>query len=275
MRIDAHHHYWQYDPQVHAWISEEMAPLRRSFLPSDLAPLLKQSEFSGAVLVQVMQEEAENEWFLELAAQHSFIRGVVGWVDLLAADVSERLARFAAHPQFKGVRHQIQGEPDPGFMQRPAFRRGIRALEHAGLTYDFVIFPHQIPDAISLADAFPNQRFVLDHLGKPPIRTGEWELWAKQIMALGQRANVYAKVSGLVTEADWHTWQPADLKPYLQTALDAFGPDRLMFGSDWPVCLLAARYEDVLRVAEDFFASLSAEEQNKVFGLNAIQFYQL
>jgi L-fuconolactonase len=275
MRIDAHHHYWQYDPKVHAWISEEMAPLRRSFLPSDLAPLLKQSEFSGAVLVQVMQEEAENEWFLELAAQHSFIRGVVGWVDLQAADVAERLARFAAHPLFKGVRHQIQGEPDPGFMQRPAFRRGIRALEQAGLTYDFVIFPHQIPEAIALADAFPNQRFVLDHLGKPPIRTREWELWAKQIMALGQRANVYAKVSGLVTEADWHTWQPADLKPYLQTALDAFGPDRLMFGSDWPVCLLAAHYEDVLRVAEDFFASLSAEEQNKVFGLNAIQFYQL
>lgn len=275
MRIDAHHHYWQYDPQVHAWISDEMAPLRRSFLPSDLAPLLKQSEFFGAVLVQVMQEEAENEWFLELAAQHSFIRGVVGWVDLQGPDVAERLARFASNPLFKGIRHQIQGEPDPGFMQRPAFRRGIRALEQAGLTYDFVIFPHQIPDAIALADAFPNQRFVLDHLGKPSIRTGEWEMWAKQTMALGQRANVYAKVSGLVTEADWHTWQPADLKPYLQTALDAFGPDRLMFGSDWPVCLLAARYEDVLRVAEDFFASLSAEEQNKVFGLNAIHFYQL
>lgn len=275
MRIDAHHHYWQYDPQVHAWISEEMAPLRRSFLPSDLAPMLSQSEFSGAVLVQVMQEEAENEWFLELAAQHSFIRGVVGWVDLQAPDVAERLARFAAYPLFKGVRHQIQGEPDPGFMQRSAFRRGIRALEQAGLTYDFVILPHQIPEAIALANAFPNQRFVLDHLGKPPIRTGEWEMWAKQIMALGQRANVYAKVSGLVTEADWHTWQAADLKPYLQTALEAFGPDRLMFGSDWPVCLLAARYEDVLRVAEDFFASLSAEEQNKVFGLNAIHFYQL
>ncbi len=251
-----------------------MASLRRDFLPEDLAPWLRAAGVDACIAVQARQTLAENEFLLELAERHDFVRGVVGWVDLCDLRVGATLDRLCARPRFRGVRHIAQAEPDD-FLLRPDFRRGIAELAPRGLTYDVLVYWRQLPAAVDLVRAFPGQPFVLDHLGKPAIASGALEPWASGLRRLAALPNASAKLSGLVTEADWRRWKPSDLTPYLEVALDAFGPRRLMLGSDWPVCTVAAGYTDSIEPIRAFVAWLSADEQSFILGATAERFYGL
>jgi L-fuconolactonase len=272
MRLDSHQHFWRYAAEEYPWIQPAW-PIRRDFLPGDLQPLLAGAGLDGSIAVQARQTLPENRFLLGLADRHPFIRGVVGWVDLCCDRVEEQLAEFARHPRFVGVRHVVQDEPDDHFMLRPEFLRGIGRLKQFGLTYDILIFPRQLPAAIQLVARFPEQPFVLDHLAKPFIRDGTLSPWREQVRELARFPHLLCKVSGMVTEAKWAGWQPADFRPYLETVLECFGPERLMFGSDWPVCLLAAGYESVFALAHDFFRALPDAQQAAIFGGNAGRFY--
>ena len=274
-RIDAHQHFWRYDPVRDSWITEAMASIRRDFLPEDVAPQLDAAGVGGVVAVQADQSEAETSFLLGLAAQYPVIRGVVGWIDLEAPDLGERLARRPGSNALKGFRHIAQGEPDD-FLARPGVIAGVRSLGEQGFTFDILIYPRQLPAATRLVEQCPEVRFVLDHCAKPQIASGEITAWRNAINRLAAHANVACKISGLVTESDWRNWTAADLLPYLEVAATAFGPERLMFGSDWPVCLLAARYDVVIdtvaRWCDDRF---SPRERARVFGGTAISVYRL
>ncbi len=272
MRIDSHQHFWSYSAEQYPWIQPDW-PIRRDFLPDDLAPLLHQTGLDGCIAVQARQSLEETRWLLELADQSSIIKGVVGWVDLRSTDVASQLERFAPHPKFVGVRHVVQDEPDDHFMLGEDFQRGIAALKAFGLTYDLLIYPKQLPAAIKLVETFPDQPFVLDHLAKPHIKAGQMEPWREHIEMLASFPNCCCKVSAMITEADWNGWQPADFAPYLDVVLEAFGIDRLMYGSDWPVCLLAGSYERVHGLAAAFAKQFSEGDQAKFFGGNAAKFY--
>ena len=274
-RIDSHQHFWQYSPDTHGWITDETDALKRDFLPSDLQPLLAENEIAGCVAVQASQTEQETTFLLSLAGQYDFIKGVVGWVDLQDYNVKHHLARWADHPKLVGIRHQVQDEPDEQFLLRPAFLRSVKALQAFDLTYDLLITERQLPAALSFVAYLPDVKIVLDHLAKPHIAQHELLPWQENIRSLAQYPNVYCKLSGLVTEADWQQWSYDDLMPYLDVAVDAFGTDRLMFGSDWPVCTLSSTYAEVASVINRYFDSFSEEEHAKVFGTNAIDFYQL
>ncbi|MVN75436.1 amidohydrolase family protein [Hymenobacter sp. HMF4947] len=274
-RIDAHQHFWRFDPVRDSWITPEMAAIQRDFLPPDLEPILQQHGFDGCVAVQASQSEAETDWLLELAAAHNFIKGVVGWVDLQADNVAERLAYYQQFAKLKGFRHVLQGEPDRALLLRPAFRRGLTALYLHGFTYDLLILPDQLAYAAELARALPLQPFVLDHSAKPLIKAGELEPWRQHMRTLAAHENVLCKVSGLVTEADWLHWQPQDFWPYLDVVFEAFGPQRVLFGSDWPVCNVAGGYERLYALVADYVARLSAAEQAQFWGTNAVRFYGL
>ncbi len=276
MRIDAHQHFWQYSPADYPWISERMQRIARNELPGDLEPLLSAAGLDGSVAVQARQSLEESRWLLELAAKPlNRILGVVGWVDLQSEQVTEQLETLATDPRFVGVRHVVQDEPDPAFLLGEAFVRGISQLARHGLTYDLLLYPPQLPAATELAGLLPEQPFVLDHLGKPGIGKRLMQPWRTDLEALAALANVSCKLSGLVTEAAWQGWTKEDFRPYLEVALEAFGPQRLMFGSDWPVCLVAAEYAEVLGIVEDFLSPLSADEQALVFGGTAASFYRL
>lgn len=274
MRIDSHQHFWRYSPGEYPWIQTDW-PIRRDFLPRDLEANLRRCGLDGSVAVQARQSVAESRWLLELADASPWIRGVVGWVDLCSPEAGIQISQFAAHPKFVGVRHVVQDEPDERFMLRPDFQRGIGLLKDCGLTYDILVFPRQLPAAIELARAFPEQPLVLDHLAKPAIRDAGFSRWSGGIRALAQLPNVMCKLSGLVTEAHWHGWQTGDFRPYLELALECFGPDRLMYGSDWPVALLAASYDQTYEIVRSFLSSCGAETEAKVFGENAARFYDL
>lgn len=275
MKIDAHQHFWLYAPETHDWITTDMALLRRNYLPEDLAPELKKADYAGCVAIQAAQTEAETEFLLQLAAGNPFIKGVVGWVDLRAENAVERLNYFARHPLFKGVRHIVQSEPDVNFLLQPAFLKGISFLQPLRLTYDILIYPQHLPVAAQFVCLFPEQKFVLDHLAKPSIEKGERQPWARELKELARQEQVYCKLSGLVTEADTKYWKTSDILPYLDIALEAFGPDRLLIGSDWPVCRLAGEYSAIMRLVEDFITCLSSAEQANILGNNAIRFYNL
>lgn len=273
MRLDAHQHFWSYDAAQYPWIPLGSA-LHRSWLPPDLAALQAPLGFTGSIAVQARQTLAESRWLLELADRHLHVRAVVGWVDLRSDRVAEQLAQLAAHPKFVGVRHVVQDEPDD-FMLGAEFQRGIAALADFNLSYDLLIYPQQLPAAIALAERFPAQRFVLDHLAKPRVKLGEREPWASQLRRLAACPNVHCKVSGLLTEADHQAWQPAQFQPYLETVFAAFGVERLMYGSDWPVCLLAGSYQQVFAIVDDYAQGLSTEQRTALFGGNAAKFYRL
>lgn len=275
MRIDSHQHFWKYSPDTHAWINDDMHLIQRDFLPADLVPALQQHNIDGTILVQVDQNEEENLFFLELAQQNPFIKGTVAWVDLRAENVEERLDFYLQHPIVKGFRHIVQGESDPYFLQNPAFRRGIAALGKRGYTYDILIYPHQLPAAIELVKAFPDQAFVLDHLAKPYIKAGQIDQWASFIQHLGEMPNVHCKISGMVTEANWQNWEFRHFRPFLDKVTEAFGTERLMYGSDWPVCLVAGSYANVVGICEAYFGNFSASEQADVMGRNAERVYGL
>jgi L-fuconolactonase len=274
-KIDSHQHFWNYDPATHGWITDDMEIIRQDFLPDDLEPILNEYGFSGCVSVQADQTETENHMLIEHAMRHSFIKGVVGWVDFKAADVEDRLAYYQQFEKLKGFRHILQGEADRAYMLDADFKRGISKLKQFGYTYDILIYTDQLGYANEFAAAFPDQPFVIDHLAKPKIKEGDIKQWAKDMQAIAQNENVSCKVSGMVTEADWKDWKQEDFTPYMDIVFGAFGADRVMFGSDWPVCRVAATYGEVLSIAEAYVDKLSTTEQTKFWGANAMKFYGL
>ena len=275
MRIDAHQHFWRYDPLEYPWIDDSLSPLRRDFLPPDLHPLLLASGFQACVAVQARQSIRETLWLLELASQFPFIAGVVGWVNLRSPSLRDDLSQLTLDPLLVGVRHIVQGEPDDLFLLLPDFLRGVAALAEFDLPYDILIYPRHLPVAAEFAARFPEQRFVLDHLAKPDIRSHSLEPWRSHLRALASLPNVFAKLSGLVTEADWSSWSPSTLVPYLDTALELFGPDRLLIGSDWPVCTVAGSYSRVLDAILSFLAPLPSSQQDAILGGNALRLWKL
>jgi L-fuconolactonase len=274
MKIDAHQHFWTYDEENYDWIDESMSAIRKNYLPKDLAPILVENKIDGCVLVQVNQTEKETLDFAAHAKIHDFIKGVVGWTDLMSEDLDEKLQEYKKIPSVKGFRHILQGEPE-GFMLQEEFIRGVNKLSEYGFTYDVLIFPIQMKEAKQLMKACPETNFVIDHMAKPYVKTGQILPWANYMQKYGELPNVTCKLSGMVTEANWEYWEKEDFFIYLDTALQSFGIDRLMYGSDWPVCLVAATYEKQLGIVQEYFSKLSQYEQNKIFGDNAVKFYNL
>jgi len=274
MLIDAHQHFWHYDPVRDAWITDEMSVLRRDFLPEDLKPLVDAQGVQGTVAVQADQSETETQFLLQVAEDNLFVCGVVGWVDLLAPNLEERLEYFSQFERLCGFRHIAQAEADD-FLARADVARGIGKLSEFDFTYDILVYHRQLPAAVALVEKLPESRFVVDHLAKPPIKEGKTEPWATHMRELARHPNVWCKVSGMATEADWAHWRQEDIRPYLDVVFEAFGPDRLMFGSDWPVCLLAADYREVWGLVDDYVSQFPASDRSMLFGNNAASFYGL
>jgi L-fuconolactonase len=274
-KIDAHQHFWQYDVQRDSWITDEMSVLKRDFLPEDLLPEMAANDIDGCIAVQADQSERETLFLLDLASKYSAIAGVVGWIDLRSPLLADRLDYFSQFGKLRGFRHVVQSEPDDRFLLREDFVRGVATLAEFGFTYDLLIYPKQLPAAIGLVEKFPGQPFVIDHIAKPEIKSGRISPWAAHMKTIAASPNVYCKLSGLVTEADWRHWRAEDFRPYLDVVFDAFGTDRLIFGSDWPVCLLADTYRRVKQLVADYLSSFSDMDKDKIFGSNAVQFYGL
>lgn len=275
MKIDSHQHFWKYHPIKDAWITDDMKVIQQDFMPSDLEPLLIKNQFEGCVAVQADQSEEETGFLLDLAKENVFIKGVVGWVNLCAENIDERLEYFAKYKKLKGFRHIVQAEADLDFMLREKFQNGISKLIKHNFTYDILIFPKHLENAAKLVEKFPKQKFVIDHLAKPDFKNKEFNVWEKGIRAIAKFPNVMCKVSGLVTEADWSNWTREDFTYCLDVVTEVFGIDRLMFGSDWPVSLLAASYSSSCDIVEDYFSKFSRADQDKFWSSNAIQFYHL
>ena len=283
MKIDAHQHFWQFDPVRDAWITEgAMSVIRRDFMPADLSPILKKNGFDGCIAVQADQSEAETHFLLDLANKSDFIKGVVGWVDIKADNLEKRLEYFSQFPKLKGFRHILQGEK-PEFMLNPQFTEGVCLLGEKGFTYDILVFPKHLEAVKTFLKKCPNQPFVIDHIAKPYIKKGLIKQWAKDLKAIAKHENVHCKISGMVTEANWTGWKEMDFTPYLDVIFEAFGVDRIMYGSDWPVCLLAADYEKQLAIIENyvskaFYTDVSNPENSvrgKIMGENAARFYKI
>jgi L-fuconolactonase len=275
MRLDSHQHFWEYDPAQYPWITDKLARIRRSFLPPDLESELNRAGLDGCIAVQARQTLEESQWLLGLADVYPIIKGVVGWVDLRASDVERDLEQLAKHRKFVGVRHVAQDEPDDRFLVGKDFLRGISKLKQFDLAYDILIFPKQLPAAIELVNRFPEQRFVLDHIAKPVIREKLFEPWQTQIRELAKAPNVMCKVSGMVTEAKWDSWNKEDFEAYLDIVADAFGFERLMYGSDWPVCLLAGKYDEVYAIVNSWLQKQNASAAAHVMGNNCARFYKV
>lgn len=274
-KIDSHQHFWVYDKERHSWIDDSMLACQQDFLPAHLQPILQQNGIEGCVAVQVDQTEADNDFTLNLAENNSFIKGVVGWVDLQADNIEERLQYYSQIKLMKGFRHILQGEPDVKFMLNAKFMYGISLLNKYGFSYDILIKPNHLPYAKELIAAFPDQRFVIDHLAKPFIKAGKINGWKEGMQALVAYPNVSCKVSGMVTEADWANWKPEDFTPYLDVVFNTFGVNRIMYGSDWPVCNVAGGYARVLKIIENYIGRLTQNEQELFWAKNVIEFYRL
>jgi len=274
-KIDSHQHFWKFDPVRDSWIDESMSAIQHDFLPVDLKPILDKFDISACVAVQADQSETETGFLLNIAENNDFVKGVVGWVDLRAENIKERLALYSHHSKIKGFRHVLQGEPDRALMLNPQFMEGIDALKAHDYTYDILIYPDQLGYTQQFVKAFPSQRFVIDHIAKPDIKNKNIDKWTKGIKAIAKYGNVWCKVSGMITEADWQNWVQIDFKPYLDVVFGAFGPKRVMFGSDWPVCNVAGGYNQMLSVVQHYVSKLSIDEQARFWGLNAMEFYKL
>jgi len=275
LKIDSHQHFWKFDPMRDSWIDDSMANIRRDFMPGDLKPILAKFDIDGCVAVQADQSEVETEFLLSLAEENDFIKGVVGWVDFRASNVGDRLAYYSQFKKIKGFRHVLQGESDRALMLSPQFTKGISALKIYDYTYDILIFPDQLGYINQFVKIFGGHRFVIDHIAKPDIKNKNIDRWEKGIKAIAKHENVWCKVSGMVTEADWQNWVLKDFEPYLDTIFEAFGPKRIMFGSDWPVCNVAGGYQQMLSVVKNYTSKLSADEQAQFWGINSIEFYKL
>jgi L-fuconolactonase len=275
MKIDSHQHFWNYDPTQFGWISDGMEILKQDYLPDQLKPELSSIGFDGSIAVQARQSMKETQWLISLAEQNDFIKAVVGWVDLCSPHVEEELKQLSRHPKLAGVRHVLHDEKDDGFMLRKDFLRGISYLKKFSLTYDILIFPRHLSKTIQFVSLFPEQVFLLDHIAKPGIRHKEIAEWKMNIEKLSRHQNVFCKLSGMVTEADWKNWKPEDLIPYLDFVFGTFGSSRLMIGSDWPVCQLAGTYRQVMEVVLNYIDEFPEEKRNKILGENAVNAYQL
>jgi L-fuconolactonase len=274
-RIDSHQHFWHYEPTKHVWMDDRMGIIKQDFLPADLLPNLKGCGLDGCVAVQANQAEIENEFLLKLAAENDFIKGIVGWVDLRAENVSERLEYYQQFSKIKGFRHVIHDEPELDFMLGKNFMNGVSKLNNYGYTYDILIFEKHLPNTIHFIEALPNQPFVIDHIAKPLIKDQIMEDWATHIKKAGNLKNVYCKISAMTTEANWQNWAKTDFTKYLDVVVEAFGTERIMYGSDWPVCQLAASYEAQFDIVQDYFSNFSQAEQDNFFGGNAKKFYKI
>ncbi|MDO3624791.1 amidohydrolase [Mucilaginibacter sp. BT774] len=275
-RIDAHQHFWKFDPVRDNWINSDMSVIARDFLPNDLLPLLERNNIDGTVVVQTCHMDEDNHFMLELADQYSFIKGVVGWVNLQSIKVEDKLKYYhERYPKMKGFRHVLQSDPDDQLMLRDSFTNGISLLNKYNFTYDILIYPKHLKYAAQLAAEFPDQKFVVDHLAKPHIKTKEIDSWKRDIEALSKHLNVYCKVSGMLTEADWYSWKTEDFMPYLDTVFNAFSINRVIYGSDWPVCKLAGGYNRALEILQIYTSRFSEREQAQFYGGNAIEFYNL
>lgn len=275
LKIDAHQHFWVFDPVRDSWIDNSMSEIQRDFLPQDLEPILQKNGFDGCVVVQSDQCEAENDFQLKNAGKNSMIKGIVGWIDLCSPKVEERLEFYSSFKLIKGFRHILQGEPDASFMLQKSFLNGISKLQQYNFTYDLLIFPKHLQNAKQLIEIFPNQGFVINHLAKPDIKNQKIDGWKKNILVISKNKNVSCKVSGMVTEADWKNWKLEDFTPYLDVVFEAFGSKRVLFGSDWPVCNLAGGYENMLSIVQSYTSTLTQTEQDFFWGGNAIAFYNL
>ncbi len=275
MKIDSHHHFWNYNEKEYGWMNDRMARIRRDFLPADLKREIDRAGIDGVVSVQARQTVEETRFLLAHAARHDFIRGVVGWVPLIDPQVRDAMAEFSGAEKLKGYRHVLHDEEDDRYMLREDFNAGIEAVTEANLIYDILIFEKHLPQTIQFVDRHPHQAFVVDHIAKPRIRDGYLSPWRSLLNELARRENVYCKISGMATEADWPSWTEAELKPYLDTVVEAFGPQRLMFGSDWPVCLLAVEYARWSRIVSAYVSSLTAAEQERILGGTAVEAYKL
>ena len=275
MIIDSHHHFWKYDPIEYDWIDDSMKVIRKDFLPENLKTTIQEAGVDGVISVQARQSVEETDWLIGMAHQNEFIKGVVGWLPLVQKDIEEYLEKYADEKKLKGVRHVIQGEPDPEFMLRKDFNHGISLLKKYSLVYDILIVERQLPTTIRFVDQHPEQVFVLDHIAKPLIGRNELSPWKENIQKLARRENVNCKISGMVTEADYQKWTPSQLLPYIEVILEAFGPDRLLFGSDWPVCLVATTYTNWVNLVRKNVTPYTKTEQAKIMGENALRLYQL
>ncbi len=275
MKIDAHQHFWIFDPVRDSWIDETMHTIRRNFLPADVKALLSNHRIDGCVAVQADQSEDETDFLLASARQHEFIKGVVGWIDLQSPELDSRLDYYRSFEKLKGFRHILQGKFDQALMLKPAFRKGVGQLQLYNFTYDILIHAEQLRYIPEFVKAFPDQKFVIDHLAKPDIKNQRTEDWAKHIRLVSQFDNVWCKVSGMVTEADWKNWKAEDFTPYLDIVFDAFGTQRTMYGSDWPVCNLAGGYDQAIGLMQNYTSRLSADEQADFWGNTAADFYRL
>ncbi len=275
MIIDSHQHFWYYNPKTHAWIDDSMAVIRKNFLPSTLEQVYTDNGIDGCVAVQANQTLEETAFLLSLAKTHDFIKGVVGWVDIRNTTIEDTLLRYKNQEKLKGFRHIVQGESDYNFLLRPDFLRGIKILGAYNYTYDILVFPHQLGAVLEFVKRFPNQKFVIDHLAKPYIKDGFFDGWAALMTEIGKCENVFCKLSGIVTEANYNTWTMQEIQPYMEHVLGAFGVSRLMFGSDWPVCLVAGTYTQVKQLVTHFISKLTLNEQQQIMGSNAVSFYNL
>jgi L-fuconolactonase len=275
LRIDAHQHFWKFDPVRDAWITEDMQVIQRDFLPADLLKEIHLQKIDGTIAVQAAESENETRFLLELAEENDFIKGVVGWIDLKQDMLDIRLQEWKKFPKLKGFRTITQGKPDDQFFKNKSFQQGIRHLTANRYTYDLLIYHDQLPAAIQFTERFPDQAFILDHLGKPAIQAGEIKRWKENIRVLAQHPRTFCKLSGLITEADWKKWRYEDLSPYLEIAGEYFGVDRLCFGSDWPVCLLAGKYGEVTEILTRFLQQVDQRDREKIWGTNTANFYQL
>jgi L-fuconolactonase len=275
MKIDSHQHFWKYNTAEFGWINDNMSVIRRDFLPSDLQRELQSLGFDGSIAVQARQSLEETRWLLELADANAFIKGVVGWVDLRSSDVEQQLSSFSKNNKFVGVRHIVQDEPDDRFLLRADFLNGLRCLQRHDLTYDILIYPKHLPVAIKLVEQFPEMRFVLDHIAKPFIKKKIISPWKEEIGELANFSNVFCKVSGMVTEADWQNWKQEDFIPYLDAVFEVFGVDRILIGSDWPVCTLAGNYQKVMSIVIQYIEKMSDEGKAAILGGNAMRAYNI
>lgn len=273
--IDAHQHFWTYDAHEYAWITETLSPLKNDFLPEHLAVLLENENVSGVISVQARASEKENDFLLHLSENHSFILGVVGWIDLQSEKVEERLSFYRNFPKMKGFRHVVQDEKDPEFMLRPAFLRGMKCLIQQGYCYDILVYARQLPQVLAFLNHFPDTPFIIDHLAKPDIKQGGFTSWQADIRKIASFPRVFVKVSGMITEADWHHWKKEDFYPYLDELVLSFGVERLCYGSDWPVCNLAGNYSLALDIIRSYFSTFNPLDINKVMGWNTQRFYHL
>jgi L-fuconolactonase len=275
MRIDAHQHFWQYDEQRHAWINDEMAVIRRDFLPGDLAIELKPSEIDGTIAVQADETELETNFLLDLAEKNDFIKGVVGWTNMHSPKLEMEIDKFKSDHKLKGFRCVMQGAPDEKYLINRLFTENLKKLADTRFTYDLLVYHSQLPALIKMTDKLPDNQMMLDHIGKPAIRNKDFRSWKENIKILSAHPGIYCKLSGMITEADYRTWDYEDIKPYMDLCAEYFGVDRLCFGSDWPVCLVAGNYKQVFEVVNKFVSQLSVDEQLKVIGKNATNFYKL